>query len=162
LYPDDPTGGSPARSEYDPRERKDEEDFLPPWVTPYDVAFSNPIASGLEVLFGNIGPSPYPSPSTGRHDPSQGPYRPYAFDEAAGVGGPIDEAGGLAGRQAPIDEAGGYEWEFTGPAYRPSPVEAGGPAYDPAEGPYRPYAIDEAAGASGPIDETGGLATWPY
>jgi hypothetical protein len=65
------------------------------------------------------------------------------IDEGMVAAGPIDEG---AGRGGMVDEAASYEWEFTGPAYRPSAVEAGGPAYDPTEGPYRPYAIDETGG----------------
>jgi len=172
TYPDEPSRPRPPTvPDRDPwpragggdRDRNRDEDDWPPWrVDPYDVAFANPIATGLEVLFGNIGPSSYPSKQAGRPDMAAGPYRPYVPDEAAARGGMIDEgmvaAGPIdegAGRGGMVDEAASYEWEFTGPAYRPSTVEAGGPAYEPAEGPYRPP-VDEASGQGGPIDETGG------
>ena len=77
------------------RDRRPDDEELE-GVAPWDVDFTNPIASGAQVLFGGgLGGFGGPAP----------------VDEVGGEGGPIDEAGGFGfaqGEPTPLDETGGF------------------------------------------------------
>lgn len=50
-----PDESSPRRVGPDRRRDRDEDEYSPGWVDPFDVEFANPIATGMEVLFGGLG-----------------------------------------------------------------------------------------------------------